>query len=134
METADRGDKPDILATVDKFIAAVPWGDHRMVLVFRRQHGGRTYVRLRTWNRHRVRGFWYPTERFFVIPAQDAEALADAIRAGAQGEQLNDKPDWYARREEADAIRYAELVALQAPEIVLDQARQRRERRRRRSI
>ena len=115
----------DILSTTDDFMAAVPWGEHRKVLVFRRQHGGRTYVRLRTWNRHRDREFWYPTKRFFVIPVLSANDLADAIRAAAQDRQLHEKPEWYAAREAADAERYEELLDLDAPESVLKRAKDR---------
>ncbi len=44
-----------ILATIDEFVWEVPWGSRRSVLVFRRQHGGRTYLRFRTWNCHQER-------------------------------------------------------------------------------
>ena len=30
-----------VTETIDEFIAAVPTGPHRVVLVFRREHGGR---------------------------------------------------------------------------------------------
>ena len=76
------------LETEDTFIAAVPWGEWRQVLVFRREHGGKSYVRLRTWNKHRTKHVWYPTERFFVVPLAGAKALADAISAAARGEAL----------------------------------------------
>ena len=36
-----------IYETVDTFVAAIPWGEWRIVLVHRREHGGRAYVRLR---------------------------------------------------------------------------------------
>ena len=52
--------KPDITETVDTFMTCVPQGEHRAVLVYRRQHGGRDYVRLRTWHKHREKGAWYP--------------------------------------------------------------------------
>ena len=115
----------DILSTTDDFMAAVPWGEHRKVLVFRRQPGGLPYVRLRTWNRHRDREFWYPTKRFFVIPEQSAIDLADAIRAAAEDRPLHEKPEWYAAREAADEERYEDLLDEDAPESVLKRAKDR---------
>ena len=83
-----------IFKTCDTFVAAIPWGSHRTVIVHRRQHGGRTYIRLQTWNCHRDKKWWYPTHRFFVVPVENANALADAIRAAGRGEQINEKPPW----------------------------------------
>lgn len=123
--------KPSILQTDDTFIAEVPWGPNRCVLVFRRTHGGRTYVRLRTWNRHRERRFWYPTDRFFVIPVDNAEVLAAALRAAVHGEPQSEVPAWYAAREQADRERYERLLELEAPEQVLERCRRRLTRRRR---
>ncbi|MGB2987615.1 MAG: hypothetical protein WBE26_17250 [Phycisphaerae bacterium] len=96
-------EEPDIFETIDTFMAAVPWDEHRMVLVIRREHGGRSYVRMRTWNRHWVKGCWYPSKRSFVIPLRNAEALAEAIRSAARGEPLGEKPEWYAEREREEA-------------------------------
>lgn len=117
--------KPDILSTFDTFIGAVPWGEWRMVLVFRREHGGRTYVRLRTWNRHRTRDFWYPTKRFFVVPVEHADALADAIKAAARGVPIEEKPAWYKARERVDQKRYRLHTELEAPKAVLARLRRR---------
>ncbi|UCC31706.1 MAG: hypothetical protein JSU86_05380 [Phycisphaerales bacterium] len=86
---------PVVLGTVDSFVAAVPWGPHRTVLVIRREHSGREYVRFRIWNRHRTKGTWYPSRRSFVVPVQYADAMAEAIRAAARGEPLGDEPDWH---------------------------------------
>ncbi len=81
-------------------MAAVPWGEWRTVLVYRRQYQGRTFIRLRTWNKHRKLLVWYPSDRFFVIPIDNAAALADAIRAAAEG-VTNPSPDrLYAWEEE----------------------------------
>ena len=116
-------EKPEILATVDTFIGAVPWGERRKVLVFYREHGGRSYVRLRTWNRHRTRGLWYPTKRFFVIPVEHVEALAETLRAAARGTPIEKKPRWYEARERADQKRYQVCVELEAPQIFVARAR-----------
>ena len=115
--------QPDILATTDKFIAAVPWGKWRVALVFRREHGGRTYVRIRTWNRHRDRLVWYPTKRFYVIPVAEADALADAIKAAARDEPLAKKPKWYAAREKADRERYEMMLDEDAPDAIVKSVR-----------
>ena len=130
MTGPNEGHKADILATADTFIAAVPWGKWRTVLVFRREHGGRTYIRLRTWNRHRAKRVWYPTDRFFVIPVEDADNLAEAIRAAARGEAKRKMPAWYRARERADLERYEDLQDLDAPDEILTQAKRRMKRRR----
>ena len=111
MSIAKHATKPSILKTVDKFITAVPWGggDCCCVLVYRREHGGRTYIRLRTWNRHRTKLVWYPSKRFFVIPIENAKALADALRRATAGWQ-DEKPDWLVEREEGDEERSAEAA------------------------
>ena len=87
--------------TTDTFMAAVPWGESRTVLVHRRIHGHREYVRLRTWNRHRTKRVWYPSKRFFIIPVQSAEALGEAILRAVEG-LAEDKPDWLVEREVAE--------------------------------
>ncbi len=88
--------------TDDRFMAAVPWGVSRMVLVHRRVHGHREYGRLRTWNCHRTKGVWYPSKRSFIIPIQNAEALGGAILRAVDGLTV-DKPDWLVEREQAEA-------------------------------
>ena len=122
--SSEPGKTKNILATTDKFIAAVPWSDRRVVLVFRREHGGRTYVRVRTWNRHGTKHVWYPTKRFYVIPVERADALAEALRAAARDEPMEKKPRWYAAREKQDQERYERMVELEAPDAVI--ARQKR--------
>ncbi len=113
-----------ILQTHDRFIAAVPWGRWRSVLVYRRRHGGRTWIRLRTWNRHRKKLVWYPTKRYFVIPIEDADSLANAIRAAVRCNP-SPKPDWLVRRERLERLH---LEGLQLPPHALAQARRRVER------
>lgn len=82
-----------VLTTEDEFVACVPWGQWRAVTVYRRRHGGRTWVRFRTWNKHRKKLVWYPTKRYFVVPIEHAVPLASALcmAAGGASEPL---PDW----------------------------------------
>lgn len=80
--------------TSDEFVAAVPWGRWRSVLVYRRRHAGRTWVRLRTFNKHRTKGVWYPSPRFFVVPLASAYDLARAIDDAESGNGRYRKPDW----------------------------------------
>ena len=101
------GRPSSVLTTVDQFVAAVPWTLRRMVLVYLRHHGARTYVRLRTFNRHRTKGCWYPSPRYFVVPQECARDLAMAIAAAASGERFGPEPDWYRDFEK----QYATLVA-----------------------
>ena len=97
-----------IFETVDTFISSVQWSDNRAVLVHRREHGGRTYVRFRTWNRHKTKNVWYPTKRGFIVPVGNAEPLANALRAGADGVE-GSKTDWFLawEREEAERAYFA---------------------------
>ncbi|MCH8149280.1 MAG: hypothetical protein IH987_15065 [Planctomycetes bacterium] len=97
-----------IWQTVDTFIDSVEWGDNRAVLVHHRQHGGRKHVRFRTWNRHKDKGVWYPTKRGFIVPVGNAEPLATALRAGADGVE-GSKPDWFLawEREESERTKSA---------------------------
>ena len=79
-------DKPSVLETVDTFIACVKQGDNRAIVIYRRQHGGREYVRFCMWHRHRDLGVWYPDKyRRFVVPLEDAAPLAQAMIQAAEG-------------------------------------------------
>ena len=84
-----------MLDTVDTFLAAVPWTEHRTVIVYLREHGARRYVRLRTFNKHRVKGMWYPSPRFYMVPIDCAENLAQAIFAAAGGRPCGPQPEWW---------------------------------------
>ena len=102
MSTGPYAKLPNTFVTEDEFVAEVPWDYRRSVLVIRRQLKGGTFVRFRTWNLHQTKDVWYPTKRGFVIPIDDAEPLADALRAAANGETVA-KPEWlvdYEREEE----------------------------------
>ena len=96
-----------IFETVDTFIEWVPWGVNRAVLVHRREHGGKSYVRFRAWNRHQVKKVWYPTRRGFIVPLDQADELAFALALGASGEP-QPKPEWFLEweREEAEKAVY----------------------------
>ena len=83
----------------------MPWGRWRSVIVYRRQHAGRIWLRLRTFNKHRTKGCWYPSPRFFVVPLDCAAGLAEAIAAGASGKRLGPEPEWYADFEKQYAAR-----------------------------
>lgn len=115
--------KEGVLDTIDEFVAAITWGENRVALVYRRRHGGRTFVRVRIWNQHRERKVWYPTKRAFVIPIQNVEGLVGALRSAAGG-KLGSKPDWLERREQAEQERVAELEDLEPPTAVAELARQ----------
>lgn len=95
-----------ILDTTDQLVAAVPWGRWRSVLVYRREHAGRMWVRLRTFNKHRTKGCWYPSPRFFVVPQQSALNLAQAIEAAASGDHCGETPDWVEEFERQYSARY----------------------------
>lgn len=95
MAEAHQPKKSTIFETVDTLRAAVPWTKRRMVLVFLRQHGGRQYIQLRTFNRHQVKGCWYPGRRFYTVPIECADMLGQAIQAAASGEKFGQEPDWY---------------------------------------
>ncbi len=81
---------------VDEFRAAIPWTKNRMVIIYHRSHGGRDYIRLRTFNRHQVKGCWYPAPRFYMVPIEHAEELGRAILSAAQGKPFGPMPEWFA--------------------------------------
>ena len=85
-----------IAPATDELMAAVPWTERRMVLVYRRHHKGRVFVRMRTFNRHRTLDYWYPSPRYFVVPVECAGPLSEAIRAASKGRPYGEIPEWYA--------------------------------------
>ncbi len=94
--------KPGRWKAEEEFVRAVPWGDHRMMLVFRRHYGHKSFVRVRIWNRHTEHGFWYPDKSHksaLVVRLDDGHALADAIHAAVDGES-QDQPDWLTQFEQ----------------------------------
>ncbi len=94
MATNDGTEVKSILDRAGVLIACVPWGNWVSILVHLGVHHGHVYIRLRRWNKHRKKRRWYPTGRYFVVPALHAEALAGALQAAARGEPLGDEPDW----------------------------------------
>ncbi len=102
MPKESKDEKRSILDTVTTFIKAVPfgWGNWRTVIVESTEHGGRTFIHLRTFNKHRSKLAWYPTRRFFTIPIENAQALAEDLRDAAAG-WSGEKPDWLVERERA---------------------------------
>jgi len=68
---------------------------------------------------------WYPTERFYVIPIEEVDALAAALQATARDEPMAMKPSWYAAREKADRERYEELLDFGAPDTILERQERR---------
>lgn len=125
MVSSTHASGPSILDTVDEFIAAVPWGNRSVVLVHRRDHGGREYIRLRTWNRHKTENYWYPTKRGFVIQAARVEDLVEAIYSAAEGESLTAKPDWLVAREQAEDEALLRLADLGMPPETIEQEKKR---------
>ena len=69
-----------------RMIPTVAWMKNRTVIVYHRLLVDRRYIRLRTFNRHQVRGCWYPPRRFYMVPIESAPTLAKAIEAAAEGE------------------------------------------------
>jgi hypothetical protein len=121
------------LDTQDTFIRAVPWGDSRMVLVHRRVHGWREYVRFRTWNRHRQLSMWYPSRRFFIVPLENAMNLAIAVAEAVNG-IVSPKPDWLMAREQAEEEQLGRMATCGASEEVVERAKQELERERRQRV
>ena len=114
MVTDDNHMRPSMLETVDTFVEEVSWGTARKVLVYRREHGGRIFIRLRTWLRHQELGVWYPGRRFFVIPEVNGCELADAID-NAVCCNLSDKPDWLVERERIEEAVLEEAIGPNIP-------------------
>ncbi len=51
---------------------------------------------MRTFNRHQVKGCWYPAPRFYMVPIQHAEELGSAIIAAGRDRPPGPMPEWYA--------------------------------------
>jgi len=110
-----------VTLTVDRFIAAVPVDDNRVILVYRREHGGRSFVRWRVFHRHRRSGLWYPDKRrAFVVPLAACEALAAAIAAGATGRAVTPEPPWLTALDAGRDYKLRRMDELSAPPKVMD--------------
>ena len=101
MDTTTESKPSQPLACVDEFVGAVQWSETRMVLAHRREQGYREYVRLRTWNRHREKGCWYPSRRFYIIPIERVDELVCLLLSALAGDQ-EAKPDWFAAYEQVE--------------------------------
>lgn len=95
MKKADLTKPPAMLETVDTFLGCVPWTKNRTVIVYLREHGRRRYIRIRTFNKHRTMGCWYPSKRVFMVPIDRAPALGKAIIAAGKGRTFGDQPAWW---------------------------------------
>jgi hypothetical protein len=116
----------DVTLTEDTFIAEVAIDEHRVILVYLRQHGGRSYVRWRVFHQHRKSKGWYPDRRrAFVVPVGVAGALAEAIANAPTGHQRSAKPHWLEYLDTNRRDRLAKLMDLNAPPCVLDAERRR---------
>jgi len=102
-----------VLRTDDTLTATVPWGRWRAVLGHERRHAGRTWLRLRTFNKHRTKGCWYPSPRFFVVPMEHAANLAEAIDSAARGE-CEIEPEWFREFEAQYVARGVQRVVSSA--------------------
>ena len=109
--------------TIDEFIGAVPITDQMVIVVFRRRHAGKVYVRWRAWHDHPKWKRWYPDKRRCGTIAVDAApAFADAIRAAAEGEQMTEWPGWLAHELDHRQRRVRLLRDLNAPTDTIDHA------------
>ena len=111
MKKTDLSKPPAMLETVDTFLGCVPWTKNRVVIVYLREHGRRRFIRLRTFNRHREKGCWYPTKRVFIVPIDRAPALGKAIIAASKGRTFGDMPEWFPAFEEQYQEREKRKVA-----------------------
>lgn len=53
-------------------------------------------IRLRSFNRHKTKGCWYPSSRYFVVPTEEAGNLDDAIRSAVWGDPWGQPPNRWA--------------------------------------
>ena len=92
--------KPRVTQTADTFVTDIAWGKGRWrrLLVWRREHAGRTYLRIHAWNLHNSLHKWYPTKRSYSIPIENAADLAHALLQAATGHK-GEKPEWLQSRE-----------------------------------
>jgi hypothetical protein len=105
----DKTKQPNPRRTVKTFIKDVAFGHGTWcsVIVELSEHAGRKYIHLRRFNKHRTKLVWYPTQRFFTIPVENAPALAEALCCAAAGSE-GKKPDWLIEREKEEAAASAE--------------------------
>ena len=80
---------------VDDLMGYVEWTPNRNVLVFRRTHPGRVFVRMRVFNRHGTQGYWYPSPRSFHVNQNCAERLGEALICAGRDETYCEPPEWW---------------------------------------
>lgn len=79
----------------------IAWGENRQVLIFRRTYDGKTYIRMRVFNRHTTKkGCFYPAPRAFLVGQECARELGLAIARAAEGRKSAAAPEWWAEFQE----------------------------------
>lgn len=82
------------LQSVDEYVGAVEVRKNVRVVVYRRRHKGKEYVRLRPFLRHPDYGDWYPDRhRQFVVPLASAADLGRVLIEAGEG-KAGEVPDW----------------------------------------
>jgi len=110
--------------TTDYFIDAIDLGKNGGVLVHRRRHGSKDWIRLRKWNRHNTKNVWYPTSRGFVIELNRVGNLIDALCEAANGD-CSPKPEWLLAREDAEESVLGTMAEMDMHPDAIEQARKR---------
>jgi hypothetical protein len=119
----------------DTFLASIPCGEHRAILVYLRETHGRRFVRFRYWHRHRTKGVWYPDTqrngpRAFIVPLENAAEPGSALISAVRGDEPGPMPGWFAEIERRNGDRVERLRRIGAPEALLKTERRRARRRR----
>lgn len=108
------------LFPVDTFIGVVPIDEDRIIVVYRRRHRRKDYIRWRTWHCHKTKRLWYPdVSRRFLVPLEHAEALAQAIASAVHCKPVSAMPQWLADAENGRDESLGILKELNAPESVV---------------
>ena len=90
---------------INIFRGEVRLTDNRTAIICLRAYGKHRYVQIRTYNRQKTEGFWYPTKRSYTVPLDHAEELGKAIIAASKREMFGCRPDWWTEFER----QYAQL-------------------------
>ena len=83
----------------ERFITSIPWSDSRAIVVKLRDFEGGTFLQLRTWNRHRKSGDWYPSRRQVQMPLAIADGLVEGVQQ-AMMDDRSEKPTWLSEAED----------------------------------
>ena len=84
---------------INIFRSEVRLTDNRTAIICLRAYGKHRYVQIRTYNRQKTEGFWYPTKRSYTVPLDHAEELGKAIIAASKREMFGSRPDWWTEFE-----------------------------------